>query len=241
MVETLTFLHSHFDDALFGFAVLDKDLRYLYINKTLAAMHGLPAADHIGRSLQEAVPAIAGSVAPLFLEALDNGKPVRRVEVSGEISSAPGKVRYWLEDFFPMRQADGKVIGVGATVLEVSEFKRMEKALEKNEERFRLIAEATNDVLWDWDIINDQVWWSDGLRRVLGYSSPSLSYAEWVELIHPGDRMRVLSDLKSCLESERRTCHVEYRFRRADGTYGYFADRFAILRDDGGRVGCSAQ
>jgi len=104
--------------------------------------------------------------------------------------------------------------------------------LAKSEERFRLIAEATNDVLWDWDIINNQVWWNEGLRTVLGYSSPSLTYDEWMELIHPHDRQRVLSDLGSRLKGESHTCQAEYRFRRADGTYGYFTDRFAILRDD---------
>lgn len=41
-----------------------------------------------------------------------------------------------------------------------------------SEERFRLLAQATSDVVWDWNVRTDEVWWSDNLKTRFGYDVP---------------------------------------------------------------------
>jgi PAS domain-containing protein len=61
------------------------------------------------------------------------------------------------------------------------------------DERHRLALRATNDVIWDWDLKTDTVWWNDAVSTLFGYASDQveLSSRWWRENIHPEDRGRV--------------------------------------------------
>src|SRR3712207_6893990 len=65
---------------------------------------------------------------------------------------------------------------------------------------FRSISLATNDVLWDWDLHTDLVWWGSGMSRLFGHDmSQAVSHISWwVDHMHPDDRERVFArDRKS--------------------------------------------
>ena len=128
-------LNSFFRGATAGLALLDKDLRYLQINDTLAEMNGVSVEQHIGRTVREVVPGIASAVEPIFQEVLASGEPILNVEFSGETRSHPGVQRYWLESFFPIIGADGSPNGLGAIVMETTEKKQAEEALRESEQR----------------------------------------------------------------------------------------------------------
>jgi PAS domain S-box-containing protein len=134
---------SFFMGATAGLALLDRDLRYIRINETLAEMNGLPAGEHIGRTVREVVPGMADAVEPIFRQVLATGRPVLNVEVSGETPRQPGVPRQWLESFFPMKGEDGVAQGVGAIVVEITELKSAELALDES----RQFAQATIDAL----------------------------------------------------------------------------------------------
>lgn len=53
---------------------------------------------------------------------------------------------------------------------EIKQRQRQEEALRQSEERFQLIARATNDAVWDWDLLTDKVWWSEGIQTLFGYA-----------------------------------------------------------------------
>ena len=50
--------------------------------------------------------------------------------------------------------------------------KALEMTARTNEERFQLLARATNDVIWDWDLVNDELWWNDAVEDFCGYYAP---------------------------------------------------------------------
>lgn len=107
-------------------------------------------------------------------------------------------------------------------------------AMRQSEERFRLVARATNDVIWDWDIATDAVWWNEGIQNLFGYSKEAVgaNHSWWYECIHPDDRNRVAAGLHVFIETHAQFWSDEYRFRRADDTYAVVIDRGFILRDD---------
>ena len=114
---------------------------------------------------------------------------------------------------------------------------RSEHALRDSEERFRLVAEAPNDILWDWNLVTQDHWWSPNARDKFGYdpnAEPSIT--AWISRLHPDDRDRVMALVDHALVSETRTIAAEYRFRLADGSYGHFYDRGQIIRDATGRA-----
>ena len=66
------------------------------------------------------------------------------------------------------------------------------KELAASEERFRLVARATNDALYDWDFVNDNVWLGDTFFKLFGYDSASefTKRNYWLEKTHPADSIR---------------------------------------------------
>ncbi len=81
-------MNSFFRGATAGLALFDNDLRYIQINGTLAEMNGIPAEQHIGRTVREVVPRIASAVEPILQQVRATGEPVLNVEVA-PCSSAP--------------------------------------------------------------------------------------------------------------------------------------------------------
>jgi PAS domain S-box-containing protein len=120
-------IEALFQTTPMGLAVLDTELRFVRVNDRLAEMNGVPAAAHIGRSVREIVPAVADQAEPLLRRVLDTGEPVSGIEVSGETPAHPGIIRTWLETWVPIRSPRDEVIGISATVEEITERRRVEQ------------------------------------------------------------------------------------------------------------------
>ncbi|MCZ0904319.1 PAS domain-containing protein, partial [Microcoleus sp. HI-ES] len=122
---------AHFDaffaGANAGLMILDRQLRYVQINEAMAEINGIYVADHIGRSLRQVLPDLAPTVEPMLQGILDTGKPILDYEVVGETPKQPGILRYWQASYYPLRDENDLVFGVGALVIEVSDRKRAEK------------------------------------------------------------------------------------------------------------------
>jgi PAS domain S-box-containing protein len=122
-----------------------------------------------------------------------------------------------------IKDEKGSLVSRVAYALDITERKRAERAIHENEERFRLVAEVTNDVLWDWDLITDDHWWSPNARENCGYDpvkEPCIG--AWRSRLYLDDRNRVLRHLDECLRSGERTYLDEYRLLLSNGSYGIF-------------------
>lgn len=112
---------------------------------------------------------------------------------------------------------------------------QMLQAVQSSEERYALVTQATNDVIWDWDIEQDQLVWSDSGKSVLGYAPETVHSTQWWRgLIHPDDQERVTVEFESALARGETIWTAEYRFRRADGTYATVLDRGYLVKDNQG-------
>jgi PAS domain S-box-containing protein len=120
---------------------------------------------------------------------------------------------------------------------DITERKQAEEAMRKSEERFQLIARATNDTVWDWDLSSNQLWWNEGIKSVFGYSIEEiqLDASWWDQHIHPEDRDRVLDGMRATIDSNELFWSAEYRYRRADRSYADVFDRGYVIRDDEGK------
>ena len=103
------------------------------------------------------------------------------------------------------------------SVLERRVVERTE-ALSAAQERLRLAARAANDALWDCDIVSGTVWWGDAFASLFGHTAAAPTFDEWIGLLHPDDRDRIMSDVMRVLQGDGDTWRAEYRFRRGDGT-----------------------
>lgn len=118
------------------------------------------------------------------------------------------------------------------------ERQRREKELYASEERFRLLSNATNDAIWDWDVVAGKQWWNEGFATLFGHQPGTLtpSHEAWAERVHPEDRDRVIAQVNQAVAGGQANFNSEYRFRRADGSYAYVLDRGHIIRDSSGKL-----
>src|SRR5436305_10479985 len=95
-------LDAFFTTAPAGLAILDRELRYVQLNETLALMNGRSVAEHLGKPVRELLPAIAPTLEPLLARILETGEPALNIDVSGETPAQPGVTRYWRASYFPL-------------------------------------------------------------------------------------------------------------------------------------------
>jgi PAS domain S-box-containing protein len=106
------------------------------------------------------------------------------------------------------------------------------------EESYALVARATNDVLWDWDLTTDTVEWNDAIHTVFRHRPEDVIRAGhwWVSRLHADDRARVKVSLTRLMESREATWSEQYRWIRGDGTIAVVIDRGVAVRNDQGVV-----
>ncbi|MGB7917600.1 MAG: HWE histidine kinase domain-containing protein [Rhodomicrobium sp.] len=127
--NSLAEIEAIYDTARIGLCVLDRELRYVRINERLAEMDGLPVADHIGKAVREIVPTIAHKVEEIAARVFETGQGVPDVELSGTTAAAPGSLRFWLEQWMPLRNASDEIIGANVVVEDITDRKKHEEQI----------------------------------------------------------------------------------------------------------------
>jgi PAS domain S-box-containing protein len=134
-------LRAIYDAAPVGLCVLDRDLRYVRINERLAEINGIPAADHIGRTVAQVVPGLSNQIMSFFRRVLD-GEALIGIELTGMTAAYPGVERTWRENWVPLRGGDGAIVGMAISAEEITEEKAAAEALKASEARLRELNET---------------------------------------------------------------------------------------------------
>ncbi len=143
-------LAAFFDASPVGLAILDDQLRYQAINNTLAAMNGVPAESHLGRSLRDVLGEVASKLEPALQRVLVTGEPALNIEFTG-VLPARNEVGHWIVNYFPIKNAAGQVKRVGAVVVEITKQKKLEDTLsslggrlQQERDRLHALLEVSN-------------------------------------------------------------------------------------------------
>lgn len=122
------------------------------------------------------------------------------------------------------RQRLGDLAGLVGVAIERQ---RDDARLRDSEARFRLVAAATTDVVWDLDVAGDLLWWGPGYARMFGDEQDEgvRPVEAWAGLIHPEDRDGVVASLREALAAGDASWAREYRVVRLDGQVRWVADR----------------
>ncbi|WP_298303180.1 PAS domain-containing protein [Flavobacterium sp.] len=116
----------------------------------------------------------------------------------------------------------------------ITNLKRINKDLYESNERYDIVAKATSDTIWDWDIKTGGFIWNKGIQGVFGYKKEDVgdNLQWWFEKIHPEDSLKMSVKLYSFIEQKTEKWQDYYRFMCADGTYKYVFDRGFLVMDD---------
>ena len=110
--------------------------------------------------------------------------------------------------------------------------------LQDSETRYNLVARATSDAIWDWNLQTNEYSWNDNVETLFGYRKAKVGpdFAWWAERLHPDDTDRVMAGIKKVLDLGVDNWSDEYRFRRVNGAYANVMDRGFVVHDDNARA-----
>src|SRR6185295_13236712 len=126
--------------------------------------------------------------------------------------------------------------GLGVYFYNVTRQREARELARISEERFRLLARATNDAIWDWDLVTNATWRNEGFEKLFGYSTTQQpSIVDWSSRIHPEDQLRVTAGIRRAIDGGQEAWSDEYRYLRHDGSVAHVLDRGYIIRDENGQ------
>ena len=122
--------------------------------------------------------------------------------------------------------------------LDVTQRLKDQAQLEESERRFQQVARATNDAIFDWDIVSGALWLGESFDALFNYQPGEMPHtiSAWEDRIHPEDRLRASASLAAAAASDANEWRGSYRFRRGDGSYAFVIDRGQFERDSTGKA-----
>jgi len=223
------------DKAGHGVAMSDLEGNLTYVNEPFARMHGYEPDELIGRHLstfhnQEQLERVNQLNRRLVQEGSYTAEDVWHKRKDNTVFPA-------LMSATVVRDEKGEPLFLAATATDITSRKKAEEALRYSQERFRLAMETTNDALWDWNMVTNEVYRNPRHATMLGYEPGELlaSQEEWQERIHPDDRACVFEAVNGHLKGQTDSVKVEYRLATKSGDYIWVLGRGKVVAysDDG--------
>ena len=144
---------------------------------------------------------------------------------------------HWVDDRTVVeRNLDGQIVYYQGIVVDMTERKAMENALQKREKELTLLTDNMIDVISYLD--RDRVirYMSPSIRFLLGREPETMIGQPALDLVHPDDRERLLKETGRALAERAQTLKLEYRYCRAAGEYLWLESLCRFMRDDQGQL-----
>jgi PAS domain S-box-containing protein len=233
--QQLDEIEAIYANAPIGLCYVSTDLRFVRINQYLAEINGLPVSEHIGRTLREILPEMAGDLEPLYHQVMDSGESLLNLQVHGINQAKPGIERDWIVSLHPLKNSDGMVLGVNAMVEEITERIQIQARLTQSEERYRSLAELIPQLVWTADVNGTLLDVNQRWLDFTGFTLEQIQVVGWQVLIHPED-LPLMSEAWAIAQHEGSNYQAEGRLRRADGTYHWYLHQATALKNDQGQI-----
>jgi formate hydrogenlyase transcriptional activator len=162
---------DYFNSSSVGLCILDLEFRYLAINNTLEEINGIPAQDHIGKTVREILGDLADVVEPELRLVISTGEPVINLEGSSVLQARTG---HWVGSSYPIKDSTGAVTRIGVVLVEVTAQKRLHESLQdvggrlrKEMDRLQMLLDVSTILSSNWNLQQAFPQISARMRRVL--------------------------------------------------------------------------
>lgn len=142
------------------------------------------------------------------------------------ITRPDGELRYLRSSAEVSLDASGKAREILGTVLDITELVEAQRTLQQTEERWQFALENNGLGVWDWNIIEGHVLYTDRLQQMLGYEANEWPQHvdSWASRVHPEDMALVMEAMNKCHSGETPAYICEHRLRCKDGSWKWVQD-----------------
>jgi len=169
--------------------------------------------------------------------ALDKADNNFDINVEYRVCHPDGSVHWLMSRGKPVYEDGGQVTHYIGTIIDITEHKRLQNNLIENKLRFGYALEASRSGIWEWDVITDELRWSDQVWALYGLpvNSTQLNHQLCVDTVHPEDREMASRIIKTAV-SAKNAASVEYRVCHPDGSVRWLTSRGMPLLDADGNM-----
>ena len=166
----------------------------------------------------------------------DNKNILAGIEV--EIyTKSKNKICYFINSHVILYEGHKCILGMG---LDLTDIKKAEAKMKTANDRYEMIAAATNDAVFEVDLLTGESFNNKAFSDLLGFGSiepdGENNSVTCRSRLHPDDRERVIKNLEDAYAGTTNLWSDEFRFQKADGSHGIFYGRGVISRDQMGRA-----
>jgi PAS domain S-box-containing protein len=203
-------------------------------NDAACAAHGYTREEFIGRPVTDIDDEDGKRLVKEHTAEIMTGKPlcIEKTHVRKDGTTFPVELnakRIDLEDGYAL---------VLTTEYDITERKKAEAQLKESKERFELAMEAVEDGLYDWNLMTNEIYYSPGWKRMLGYRANELpdDFSVWEELTDPEDVRKSKEMKRDLVNKKRDRFEMEFKMKHKDGHMVDILSRAIAIFDDKGKA-----
>ena len=209
---------------------MDISGKFFYVSPSVKKITGFTQEETLKKNMKELVTKQSfeyiNSLIGTFCAKLQKGLPIKAPAIEMEILCKNGSTLWTELTVNPVLDEERKLKLFTGVIRDINDRK-------KAEERFRIAAECTSDLIYEWDIKTDHLEWYGDIDDVLGYGSGDFpqTLEAWFERVHPDDLQEVIGRI----EKYRKTgdaFHTEYRMLAKDGQITHWKEQGIPIFDD---------
>lgn len=207
------------------FFTLDRNLRITEANEPFRQKTNLDTDEYEGRKIYELFREFNKVETREKLDLVLKERQVKVFEVFWEANQA-----WHLVNCYPTSE------GMFVFMRDINNYKNQQRDLIMANQKYHYIQEATNDIVWDYDLYDNRLDWNQSLTRLTGYELEDVprTLEWWFDHIHPDDVDYVKTSFDNSIASGKKRWTSEYRFLCKNGQYRYFYDRAFFIMDENG-------
>jgi PAS domain S-box-containing protein len=205
-----------------------------FINRQWCEFTGTALEQNLGFGWLECVhPEDRERAARIFLKATTELNSFR---VEYRLRRHDGDWRWVVDSATQRLSEDGEFLGYIGSVIDMTERIEMERAIQTSEEQFSLAQAAAGVGTWNWQSKTNTTSFSGEYFSLYGLPNDHapISYEEWLALIHPGDRERVVADMQRALR-ETLSLDNEFRVLWPNGSTRWLAGKGTVFCGEDGQ------